>query len=212
MIYFHERILGSLIGDDNFALLFWNWDNPAGMMIPEMFMNGPLVDGDREISHFPPKFVDLNYDLLVEGRGNDEQLKMNMATMYTQLVSGAKTTELFMGCSYKAGEGGGCDGPGTVENAPHNTIHDWVGSGLNPGRENMGSFYSAARDPIFYAHHGNLDRMWEVWRRIHGDRPYNSDIIDSDWLDSYFFFHDEKRQLVRIRIRDVLNITNLRYC
>ena len=22
----------------------------------------------------------------------------------------------------------------------------------------------AARDPIFFAHHGSLDRLWEVWR------------------------------------------------
>ncbi|KAL6652004.1 hypothetical protein ACP70R_010929 [Stipagrostis hirtigluma subsp. patula] len=49
----------------------------------------------------------------------------------------------------------------------------------------MGNFYSAARDPIFFAHHGNIDRLWNVWR---GLRPgINTDFTDvrvRDCLDS----------------------------
>ncbi|OVA07051.1 Tyrosinase [Macleaya cordata] len=210
MIYFHERIIGSLMGDDTFALPFWNWDAPEGMVIPIMHMNGSFIDPDRDSSHLPPTVTDDNYNHVESGLGPEEQITANVALMYHQMVSGAKKMELFMGCPYKAGENGFCDAPGTIELAPHNTLHTWVGSNLNPEREDMGAFYSAARDPIFYAHHSNIDRLWEVWKGLRGKNQATL-IDDPDWLDTYFFFHNEKLQLVRIKIRDVLDITNLRY-
>ncbi|XVF45297.1 hypothetical protein PTKIN_Ptkin02bG0194300 [Pterospermum kingtungense] len=208
MIYFHERILGSLIGDDTFALPVWTWDIPQGMIIPDFYANISLsfFHTQRDFSHFPPQVADLDYS----GERNlsrVEQIDTNLAFMYNQMVSGARKTELFMGCTYKANEGY-CNGPGTVESAPHNTVHTWIGSGLNPGREDMGRFYSAAKDPIFYAHHSNIDRLWEVWRDIH---QYQLDIQDPDWLDSFFFFYDENLKLVKIKVRDVLDITKLGY-
>ncbi|KAI3844469.1 hypothetical protein MKX03_023549 [Papaver bracteatum] len=208
MIYFHEKILGSLIGDDTFALPFWNWDSPVGMHVPDMFLNGSFVDTERDSSHLPPQVVDVNFDEQERGLGHEEQKAYNVGFMYTQMISAAKKPELFMGCPYKAGGDGYCNAPGTIEDAPHNTLHYWMGSNLNPERENMGAFYSAARDPIFYSHHSNIDRLWEVWREL---RSSNNVPEDSDWLDTHFFFHNEKSQLVRVRIRDVLDITKLRY-
>ncbi|MCL7040770.1 hypothetical protein MKW94_012672 [Papaver nudicaule] len=208
MIYFHERILGSLIGDDTFALPFWNWDSPVGMHVPDMFLNGSFVDTERDSSHLPPQVVDVNFDELESGLGYEEQKAYNVGFMYTQMISAAKKPELFMGCPYKAGADGYCNAPGTVEDAPHNTLHYWMGSNLNPERENMGAFYSAARDPIFYSHHSNIDRLWEVWREL---RSTNNVPEDADWLDTHFFFHNEKSQLIRVKISDVLDITKLRY-
>ncbi|KAI3836630.1 hypothetical protein MKW92_014978 [Papaver armeniacum] len=193
MIYFHEKIIGSLIGDEDFALPFWQWDAPEGMSMPSMYWEGPLVDTERNPLHLSPQSTaDLNYRMTESKLSSEELISSNLAFMYNQMVSGATTSELFMGCPFKVGEAGECLGRGTIEAAPHNTMHSWLGS----------------RDPTFYAHHANIDRLWEVWRKM---ANYKKDIVDPDWLNAYFYFHNEKSQLVRVSIHQSLNITDMGY-
>ena len=45
--------------------------------------------------------------------------------------------------------------------AEHGTIHMLVGT-----RTNMGDIHYAARDPIFYLHHANIDRLLMVWLKM----------------------------------------------
>jgi tyrosinase len=53
----------------------------------------------------------------------------------------------------------------------HDRIHGWVGG-------SMSDIGTAAFDPIFYAHHTNIDRIWYMWQIRHGNST-----IPSDWLD-----------------------------
>lgn len=89
-LYFHEKILGSLIGDPTFALPFWNWDSPKGMSMPDIFTNSKssLYDPLRSESHQPPTLIDLNYN--TESTDNPS-VPSNLAIMYRQMVSNAKT-------------------------------------------------------------------------------------------------------------------------
>ncbi|KAJ6950038.1 hypothetical protein NC651_003878 [Populus alba x Populus x berolinensis] len=73
----------------------------------------------------------------------------------------------------------------------------------------MGNFYSAGRDPIFYCHHSNVDRMWDLWKKIPGGK--RKDFEDPDWLNSEFLFWDENKELVRVKVKDTLDTKKLRY-
>jgi polyphenol oxidase len=92
-------------------------------------------------------------------------------------------------------------------------MHTWTGDVAEPNVENMGVYYSAGRDPLFYPHHNNIDRLWTAWREIGASHGYRGhvDFTDTDWLDSSFLFYDEEARLVRITVRDVLDIEKLRY-
>ncbi|KAL0398628.1 UNVERIFIED_CONTAM: Polyphenol oxidase, chloroplastic [Sesamum radiatum] len=208
-LYFFERILGKLIDDPTFAMPFWNWDSPGGMRIPAMYANpnSPLYDSLRDQRHQPPTVLDLNYSGTDPTISVDQQTRRNLTVMYRQMVSNSRTARLFFGSPYRRGDDPN-PGSGSIENIPHGPVHVWTGDRTQPNFENMGNFYSAGRDPIFYAHHSNIDRLWSVWKTLGGRRQ---DITDRDFLDASFVFYDENAQMVRVKVRDCLDNTKLGY-
>ncbi|KAB5533974.1 hypothetical protein DKX38_017060 [Salix brachista] len=208
-LYFYEKILGKLIDDPTFALPFWNWDSPGGMQLPAMFADpkSPLYNTLRNKNHQPPTLLDLDWGGTDTPTSDQEQISSNLTIMYRQMVSNGKTPRLFFGGSYRAGDEPGPE-PGPIENIPHGPIHIWTGDNTQPNFEDMGNFYSAARDPIFFSHHSNVDRMWSVWKTLGGRR---TDLTDPDWLNASFFFYDENANPVRVKVKDCLDSRNLGY-
>jgi tyrosinase len=54
-----------------------------------------------------------------------------------------------------------------LEGQPHNLVHNYIGGvgPWNPGPYgNMTNFLSPV-DPIFFLHHANMDRLWDVWTK-----------------------------------------------
>jgi tyrosinase len=54
-----------------------------------------------------------------------------------------------------------------LEGMPHNKVHNYIGGvgPVDPGPYgNMTNFLSPV-DPIFFLHHSNMDRLWDVWTR-----------------------------------------------
>jgi tyrosinase len=54
-----------------------------------------------------------------------------------------------------------------LEGMPHNNVHNCIGGvgAVDPGPYgNMTNFLSPV-DPIFFLHHANMDRLWDVWTR-----------------------------------------------
>uniref|UniRef100_A0A803QFV7 Tyrosinase copper-binding domain-containing protein n=1 Tax=Cannabis sativa TaxID=3483 RepID=A0A803QFV7_CANSA len=213
-LYFYEKILGKLINDPTFAIPYWNWDNPPGMQMPAMFTNPntALFDKLRSSKNQPPKLIDLDYNiddiLTPTSVPNDQQISTNLNVMYRSMVSNATNTELFFGGDFRAGELPE-NSPGSIENIPHGPVHLWSGDETQTNFENMGNFYSAGRDPLFYCHHANVDRMWSIWKTLSGKR--RKDISDPDWLNTTFLFYDENAQLVRVSVKDSLDTKKLGY-
>ena len=177
------------------------------MQLPSIYADTktPLYDKLRNANHQPPTLIDLDFN--VDDPSASGEVSSNLTIMYRQVVSNGKTPTLFLGNAYRAGDAPD-PGAGSLENVPHGPVHVWTGDITQPNIEDMGTFYSAARDPIFYSHHSNVDRMWFIWKSLGGKRK---DFTDPDWLESGFLFYDENKNLVRVKVKDCLDLRKLGY-
>jgi plastocyanin len=64
----------------------------------------------------------------------------------------------------------------------------------------------AARDPIFWLHHANIDRLWERWLARKNGRT--NPIDQCAWMDQAFPFYNEKGEPVSMAVKDVLDMVN----
>ncbi|KAI5055007.1 hypothetical protein GOP47_0030152 [Adiantum capillus-veneris] len=209
-IYFHERILGKLLRDPSFSLPFWDWDNQIdGNFIPIVFndKNSALYDSYRDATHSPPTLIQLDGGDGIRERS--EIVAQNLLEMYQVMVV-PSTADVFMGGAFRHGDNYSSSDTqqaaigGIMDNTVHSRVHWWVGDPVQPNRSDMGTFSTAARDPIFYAHHANVDRLWEIWRTSLPGGPRQV-FTDPDFLDASFVFYDENANLVRVTIRDSLD-------
>lgn len=190
-LYFFERILGSLVNDlNNFRLPFWDWENyrsmPSPYRLPASTSNS-LYDPNR-------------YSVIASG-GNLPS--SDGTTSRIKVLDGITDFATFGGT---ATSGGAC------ESNPHDLIHDDVGLQTSPWHD-MGNLGYASRDPIFFAHHANLDKLWYNWNALSSSHPGEyENPTDSAFLSLRWSFYDYNKQLVSISAADVLNFTtNLRY-
>lgn len=88
-----------------------------------------------------------------------------------------------------------------IDSGIHGRIHVLVGTSRN-----MGSLSYAGQDPLFWAHHSNIDRMWASWNLNGGLNP-----TTQTWANRSFVFVDGLGERVTATIRDFFDITPLGY-
>jgi tyrosinase len=189
LTYFERTIrktIRDLGGPEDWALPYWNYSdlsNPSARFLPPAFTRPNRPDGTSN-----PLFVQRQID----GPGGARRLdprEIDLSCLklpnYIGVSSGGSAG--FGGPRTAFNHGGGANG--ALEVVPHGVVHVAVGNW-------MGAFETAGLDPIFWLHHCNIDRLWEVWLARRGS---HSNPIDADWLDAVgavFEFHDENAQVV----------------
>lgn len=118
------------------------------------------------------------------------------------MVSVGVTPTVMAGGEYRFGDFG-ARGMGAIEARPHGPMHAWTNV------RDMGTFKAAASDPVFYALHANVDRLWEVWKTLPG--RFRGEVADVDYLDTELTFYDESGEQVAAAVKDFLDVDRIRY-
>jgi len=201
-LYYHERILGSLINDPTFSLPYWDWDTAGHGVVPPLYaqavINGvpnPLFDTVRGATTGSTPTLD-------EFFAQYEKPPIAVLSRLEEDVD----PEDFFGTPSNNPESTG----GNIEFGPHGLVHIWCGDPLfqNPnGTPDMGVLQTAARDPLFFLHHCNIDRLWDVYLNMPATPPHTNP-PDCAWGAMPWQFYDEQQQWRSITASNVVDIQN----
>ncbi len=203
MYLFHfEQIVADNVaklgGPADWSLPYWNYsEGPAFRALPPAFRDPNLAGGNPNALYVKERAATANAGSAL-GDDSDVSLDCLTAPDFENLPGGVPgfggPRTLF---HHNAGIAG------AVEDVPHGTMHVRVGGlGTHPGW--MSSFNTAALDPIFWLHHANIDRLWEVWIRRD---PSHQNSTSKQWLKGVTFqFHDQNGNVVSMKSEDVRTI------
>lgn len=198
-LHFYERTLRKAVGDDQFALPYWNYfDNyqaqQKGLSLPSLVRgdaSNPLYDQWRTLG--------LNDDTNLmdpDSASAKEAFDFDDFTHFSD----------------------------TLQGQPHGAMHCAVGSGCTA--PDIGFVPIAGLDPVFYMHHKNIDRLWQCWlnKKANGQpidlawAKANLGMPD-EWYNTAYTFMDENGTAVTMTIADVfdpskiqVNYDNLTNC
>jgi hypothetical protein len=192
-LYYFERILRAASGDPYLTLPYWNYTSPNERTIPLPY---------REPADSSNSLYFADRDPTMNAGGMVPASAASYSTTFSDLNFEAALGASFGGKPVPAPIQFD-SGTGDLEQQPHNVIHCVVGGAMcDPDK--------AANDPVFWAHHSNIDRLWKQWLYQGGGR--SNPTSDANWMNTTFQFYDENRNVVSLSGKDVLNtITQLDY-
>jgi len=201
-LYTLEKILGELVGNPKFALPYWDWNTP----------DDPSCTTGNHRSIPPPYFPQTTGGTTTNSlwdcyRDQPQTSKMPNSQVGKSaidfIINNYDTFDLFFG---KANQSAAL-WPG-----PHGYVHVWTADhnvDFDNPKQDMGVLESAARDPLFWAHHANFDRLWDVWIAKYGVPSYPQAFLDQNWT---FWNQQNPSKLIRMSADDAANrATRLKY-
>jgi tyrosinase len=179
-LYYFEKIVRRAANDLDLTIPYWDYFDPDQRVIPEPFRipsdpkSNPLYVDERcsEMNHGKPLPTEIvNHDPALSSSFFTVNKNAN-AQLVCHSFGSAETDELMFDS----------DGHGVLEQMPHNQIHLFVGGPNGFMSDNC----RASRDPIFWLHHAQIDRIWETWLKEGG-----KNVDENKWLNQSFEWFDE---------------------
>lgn len=194
-----ERIVQFHLGDETWSLPYWDYTKPdddSSRVLPEPFRipqdGNPLFTDQRNaLVNDPsvPATIPYEFSTATDALAADVFARTGDDPLST--FAGGIVEDVAPSRSAR----------GSVEDMPHGTIHGVVGGW-------MSRFATAGLDPIFWLHHANIDRLWDVWI---GQRGADAMPVSDNWLGTDFEFFGPDGTKEERPIGDILVSEKLGY-
>ena len=201
LFYFEQIVTAAIVqlgGPANWALPYWNYsdpNNPDARRLPPAFREQNMPDGSPNPLRVEARDEGNDGGLVGDPRDVDLQDCLSDPVFVADPTGGNPG---FGGPQTRFEHSGGAIGK--LERTPHGNMHVAVGGW-------MGQFNTAGLDPLFWLHHANIDRLWNVWR---GRNAQNVNPTDPQWLTGVAFeFHDASGAIVSLTSDRVVDTTAL---
>ena len=194
--YFETHVRATVVelgGPSDWALPYWDYSDslrPHVLTLPPAFREKRMSSGDDN-----PLYVAARRPSINAGGKLDPRAVSIAQAMKERRFSGAGISGFGGPITHWNVAGGTV---GSLENTPHGNVH--MGVGGNDPFGFMSAFETAGMDPVFWLHHANIDRLWEVWLRL----PERANPTDARWLDAEFTL-GSGAAAVTLAVRDVLD-------
>src|ERR1051325_3631142 len=136
-LYFLERQLRFMSGSDDLRLIYWDWENPSSRVLPSIYApaDQPLYWKNRYLG---PKTFPLTDD--------DVNVQPLLSLKYFESFGGTQFQKTPTPALYSG---------------PHANVHNAFADPDESGIQgDMADLQHSPRDPVFYAHHSTIDRIW----------------------------------------------------
>jgi hypothetical protein len=178
-LYYFERILRQAANDPSLTLPYWNYSNPIAN-------NPTVVPAELPAAFKSPasstnSLFHANRLTLMNSTGS-----LNPSTLIIIPMMAPTNFASFQS---------------NLEGGLHNSVHSAVG-GVNG---DMSYTTLAARDPIFWLHHCNIDRLWGYWLRLGTPGACRKNPVDAAWLNKKYAFYDENKKMISMTVKNILD-------